>query len=103
MHLSVLTAGELENGIERLRRRDAQSALVLQAWLSEVVDAFEDRILPVDLDVARGWATLGVPDPVPVIDGLLAATAQCHGLAVVTRNVTHFHAAGVDVLNPFSG
>lgn len=103
MHLSVLTAGELENGIERLRRRDAQSAVVLEAWLSEVVDTFEDRILPVDLDVARVWATLGVPDPVPVIDGLLAATARCHGLTMVTRNVTHFRAAGVDVINPFSG
>jgi toxin FitB len=102
MHLSVLTAGELENGIERLRRRDAQSAVVLEAWLSEVVDTFEDRILPVDLDVARVWATLGAPDPVPVIDGLLAATARCHGLTMVTRDVTHFRAAGVDVLNPFS-
>ena len=103
MHLSVLTAGELQNGIERLRRRDAQSAVVLEAWLSEVVDTFEDRILPVDLDVARVWATLGVPDPVPVIDGLLAATARCHGLTMVTRNVTHFRTAGVDVINPFSG
>jgi hypothetical protein len=103
MHLSVLTAGELQNGVERLRRRDAQSAVVLEAWLSEVVDTFEDRILPVDLDVARVWATLGVPDPLPVIDGLLAATARCHGLTVVTRNVTHFRAAGVDVHNPFSG
>ena len=103
MHLSVLTAGELQNGIERLRRRDAQSAVVLEAWLSKVVDTFEDRILPVDLDVARVWATLGVPDPVPVIDGLLAATARCHGLTMVTRNVTHFRTAGVDVLNPFSG
>jgi predicted nucleic acid-binding protein len=102
MHLSVLTAGEFQNGIERLRRRDAQSAVVLEAWLSEVVDTFEDRILPVDLDVTRVWATLGVPDPVPVIDGLLAATARCHGLTMVTRNVTHFRAAGVDVLNPFS-
>ena len=102
MHLSVLTAGELQNGIERLRRRDAQSAVVLEAWLSEVVDTFDDRILPVDLDVARVWATLGVPDPVPVIDGLLAATARCHGLTMVTRNVTHFRTAGVDVLNPFS-
>lgn len=102
MHLSVLTAGELQNGIERLRRRDAQSAVVLDAWLSEVVDTFEDRILPVDLDVARVWATLGVPDPVPVIDGLLAATARCHGLTMVTRNVTDFRAAAIDVLNPFS-
>jgi hypothetical protein len=102
MHLSVLTAGELQNVIERLRRRDAQSAVALEAWLSKVVDTFEDRILPVDLDVAGVWATLGVPDPVPVMDGLMAATARCHGLTMVTRNVTHFRAAGVDVLDPFS-
>jgi toxin FitB len=103
MHLSVLTAGELVNGIERLRRRDVKTAAVLETWLSAVLDTYEDRIVPVDLDVARVWASLGVPDPVPVIDGLLSATARCHGLTVVTRNVAHFRAAGVDVLNPFSG
>ena len=46
MHLSVLTAGELENGIARLRRRDAKRAAVLDAWLSEVLDTYEDRIVP---------------------------------------------------------
>ena len=103
MHLSVLTAGELQNGIERLRRRDVKTAAALEEWLSAVIDTYEDRILTVDLEVAREWASLGVPDPVPVIDGLLAATARCHGLTIVTRNVAHFRSAGVDVLNPFSG
>jgi hypothetical protein len=102
MHVSVLTAGELQNGIERLRRRDAKAAAALEEWLSALIDTYEDRIVPVDLDVARAWASLGVPDPVPVIDGLLAATARCHGLTVVTRNVTHFRTVGVDVLDPFA-
>lgn len=103
LNMSVLTAGELQNGIERLRRRDARSAGMLEEWLADVVDTFEDRILPVNLEVAREWATLGVRDSVPVIDGLLAATARCHGLTIVTRNIRHFREAGVDVLNPFSG
>jgi predicted nucleic acid-binding protein len=67
-----------------------------------VIDTYEDRIVPVDLDVAWMWASLGVPDPVPVIDGLLAATARSHGLTVVTRSITHHRVVGVDVLNPFA-
>lgn len=101
LFLSVLTAGEVRAGIERLRRRDAIAADSLDRWLAQVLAIYEDRILPVDVEVAQAWGAAGAPDPVPVIDGLLAATAKLHGLTVVTRNTGHFTTAGMDVVNPF--
>jgi predicted nucleic acid-binding protein len=53
--------------------------------------------------VVRRWASLNVPNPVPLIDGLIAATALTHGLTVATRNVRDFRASGVQVVNPFTG
>jgi len=63
---------------------------------------FSDHILPVDQAVAERWAFFGVPDPLPVLDGLLAATASVHNLTFVTRNLKHVERTGVDCLNPFS-
>jgi toxin FitB len=102
IYLSVLTLGELRNGIESLRRRDPATAEVLGAWLDELVSLYADRLLPVDQDVAEQWGRLNVPDPLPVVDGLLAATAKVHGLTLVTRNVKDVERAQVDCLNPFS-
>jgi len=45
---------------------------------------------------------LGIPNPLPLIDGLLAATAKVHGLRLVTRNVADIAATGVSVFDPFS-
>jgi len=61
-----------------------------------------DRVLPVDEPVAEAWALLGIPDPLPLIDGLLAATAKVHGLTFVTRNVADIASTGVPLLDPFS-
>jgi predicted nucleic acid-binding protein len=101
IYLSVLVVGEIRQGIERVRRRDGRGAAALDRWLGEVVGQHADRILPVDLDVARAWGPLNVPDPLPTIDGLLAATALVHGFALVTRNVKHVARTGVTLLNPF--
>ena len=73
----------------------------LEAWLNLVVHSREDRILPIDLEVAQAWGRLNVPDPLPVMDSLLAATAHVHGLTVVTRNTKDFGRTGVPTLNPF--
>ena len=100
--LSVLVVGELRRGVERLRRRDDSAAQELDGWLDGLVDQFADRLLPVDERVAEVWGRLGVPDPVPVIDGLLSATALVHDLTLVTRNVADVERTGVSVLNPFS-
>jgi len=100
--LSVLTVGEIRKGIENIRRRDRPSADALEVWLSRVIAEHGDRILPIGLDIVEQWARLNVPDPLPVIDGLLAATAKVAGLTMVTRNVGDIASTGVELLNPWS-
>jgi predicted nucleic acid-binding protein len=97
---SVLVVGELRRGIESLRRRDVPSALALEHWLAALTDGFADRILPIDRNVAEEWGKLNVPDPVPTVDGLLAATARVHGLTLVTRNTRDVSRTGVPLLDP---
>ncbi len=101
LYLSVLVIGELGRGVERIRRRDKISAQKLEIWLRGVVDDFSDRVLPVTESIARIWGSFGVPDPISTVDGLLAATAQHHGLVLVTRNVKDVASTGVAVVNPF--
>ncbi len=101
--LSVLTVGEIRRGIDNIRRRDRRAAAALERWLRRLVRAHDDRILPVDLAIAEEWGRLNVPDPLPVVDGLLAATAKVHGLTLATRNVKDVVRTGVPVINPFEG
>ncbi len=101
IYLSALTVGEIRKGIESIRRRDAASAEALEAWLRELVAAHSDRILTVDQEIAEQWGRFNVPTPLPVIDGLLAATAQVYGLTLVTRNLADVLRTGVECLNPF--
>lgn len=101
--LSVLTVGEIRRGIELKRRRDEVAAHHLDLWLEGLATSFASRILPVDQRVAEVWARLNVPDPRPVVDGLIAATAAVHGLTLVTRNTRDFEDAGVELFNPFTG
>ncbi len=100
--LSVLTVGELRKGIELIRRRDPQSAGFLETWLVGLIAAYSDRILGLDQEIAEEWGRINVPDSLPVIDSLLAATAKVHGLTLVTRNVKDVERSGVDLINPFS-
>ena len=99
--LSVLVVGELRRGVELVARRDDAAASALRAWLDSTVHDYADRILPVTLAISERWATLSVPDPIPVIDGLLAATAIEHHLTLATRNVGDVRSTGAEVLNPF--
>lgn len=99
--LSVVTIGEIRKGIENVRPRDPKSARALDRWLRRILTDHRERILPVDLRVAEEWGRLNAPDPLPVIDGLLAATAKVHRLTVATRNVKDVSRSGVDVVNPF--
>jgi len=101
LRLSVLVIGELRQGVERIRRRDAANAQRLDNWLLTLVEGFADRVLPVDARAAEIWGKLNVPDPLPAIDGLLAATAIAHELTLVTRNSRHVARTGVRLLNPF--
>ena len=101
IYLSALTVGEIRKGIESIRRRDATSAEALDAWLYELMESYADRIFPVDEVIAEQWGRFNVPDPLPVLDSLLAATASVHGLTLVTRNLKDVERTGVVCLNPF--
>lgn len=103
MHVSVLTLGEIEQGIAKVRGRGDQfQAAALERWLRDVQAGFERRILPVTIAVAAAWGRLQQAQPLPVIDALIAATARVHDMTVVTRNVKDFELAGVQVLDPFA-
>ncbi len=104
LYLSVITIQELEIGVLLAERRDPSQGAVFRLWLnSHVIPAFNGRILDVDTAVAQRSAKLHVPDPRPVRDGLIAATALVHGMTVVTRNVADFEPTGVPTLNPWQG
>ena len=97
---SVLVLGEIRRGIESIRRRDEASAVALEQWLIRLALGFGDRVLSVDARVADRWGALNVPDPVPTIDGLLAATALVHDLTLVTRNLKDVATTGARVFDP---
>jgi len=102
LFLSVIVIQELEIGTLLAERRDPPKGAILRAWLDEhVLPAFAERILPVDTAVALRSTALYVPDPRPIRDGLIAATALVHGMTVVTRNVADFASTGVPLLNPW--
>lgn len=106
MFISVITLGEIEKGILKLRATDAHRSQRLTAWLGLVEQRFSGRILPLDSASLHVWAQLSANaelagKPLPVMDGLIMATAQCHGLTVVTRNVQDF-AHYPQVLNPWT-
>jgi len=102
IYLSVLTIGEIRRGVENVRRRDPDSAAALDSWVARLSEAHRDRILPIDRAIAEEWGRMDVPDPLPVVDGLLAATAKVSGLTLATRNTADVESAGVDLLDPFS-
>lgn len=101
LYLSVLVVGEIRRGIERLRRRDPSQAQVFETWLARLQRDYADRIIPITADVAEEWGRMNVPDPVPTIDGLMAATAKVRGLIFATRNTADLIRTGVRLLNPF--
>ncbi len=100
--LSALVIGELRRGAELRRLRDKRAGKALLDWLQTVSAEFADRILPVTTPIAERWALLNVPNPMPIIDGLLAATAIEHNLVLVTRNIADVQHSGGATHNPFS-
>lgn len=101
LHLSVLVVGEVRQGIERLRHRDSEQAAVFERWLEVLKNEFGDRLLPVTTTVAERWGALNAGRPLPVVDGLLAATAAVHELTLVTRDASLLAATGVRTLDPW--
>ena len=103
LYLSVITIGELQRGGRLIRHRgDLDQAGRLERWLMQITQEYQDRILPVDREVAMLWGALRVPHPENALDKLIAATACLNGLTLVTRNIRDFSETGVPLLNPFS-
>lgn len=101
-YLSVITVGEIQRGILQKKRTDPTSGNRLEAWFEdEVLPLFSGRVLPVTYEIAYRDAELHVPNPRPIRDGLIAATALVHGLIVATRNVADFAPTGVQIVNPW--
>ena len=101
LFVSVLTLGEIRRGIEGIRRRDPVSAAHLDQWFTTVQARSAGRVLVITPGIADRWGRLNVPDPLPVIDSLLAATALEYRLTLVTRNIEDIERTGVSSLNPF--
>ena len=100
--ISVVTVLELERGTLLLERRNSVQGAILRRWLEqEVLGLLADRILTIDVAIARCSAALQVPNTRPERDALIAATALTHGLTVVTRNTVDFEPLGVALLNPW--
>ncbi|VVT08381.1 PIN domain-containing protein [Rhizobium sp. EC-SD404] len=88
-------------GIELARPKDAEQAERLDHWLTELVIAFDGRILSIDGPIMDIWGRMNAIRSVPVIDAMLAATAQVHRLTLVTRNDKDVVGLGTEILNPF--
>ena len=101
LFLSTLVLGEIRKGVELARPRDAGRATALERWLRDVVAAFGGRVLGIDNAVSDQWGRMSAIRTIPVIDGLLAATAVTNGLTLVTRNDRDIAGLGATVLNPF--
>jgi predicted nucleic acid-binding protein len=101
LFLSTLVLGEIRKGVELARPRDASKAAALERWLRDVEAAFDGRVLGIDNAVSDQWGRMSAIRSVPVIDGLLAATALTHNLTLVTRNDRDVAGLGASVLNPF--
>lgn len=101
LHLSAVTLGELQAGVEITRERDPEKASEIEIWIDQVAQTW--NIFPVDARVFRVCAKLMHRQPDHLFeDALIAATAIVHHLVVVTRNVRHFAAFHVDTLDPFA-
>lgn len=101
LFISVLTVGEITVGVNSLARRDPVAAGRRRNWFAGVRRSYGERVLSVTEPITEAWGRLHALRPLPIIDGLLAATALVHDLTVVTRNERDFADLGVPVLNPW--
>jgi toxin FitB len=101
LHLSAVTLGEIQAGIEITREQDPVKAAEIEAWVDEVAATW--NVLPMDGAIFRAWAKLMHRRSDTLIeDAMIAATARVHGLQVVTRNIRDFKEFGIGVLNPYT-
>jgi predicted nucleic acid-binding protein len=102
LFISVLTLGELRKGVAKKQREDPEMAKRLAGWAEGLELGFADRILGIDVAMARLWGDWSGERPRPVVDTLLAATAVLHGLTFVTRNIRDVRGIPVKLLDPWT-
>jgi len=99
--VSVITIHEMHRGVLLTQRKDPAQGAIYRAWLHDLIDAFGDRVLDLTLDASMLAAEFHVPDPAPLADAFIAATARTHHLTVATRNTGHFTRFAVPLINPW--
>lgn len=102
LFISVMSLGEIRRGIELLRKRDPASAGHLEKWLTGLEQHYSGQVLPISAAIADRWGRLALDQPLPVVDGLMAATCVEHKLTMVTRNTDDFIRSGASTLDPFT-
>jgi toxin FitB len=101
LHVSAVTIGEIQSGIEITREQDQANAAEIEAWLEQVAETY--NLLSMDAQIFRAWARLMHRRSDEFIeDAMIAATAAVHHLTVVTRNLRDFESFDVRTLNPFT-
>lgn len=100
-YISVLSLGEIRKGIQILRRRSPRQCPAFEKWLTQLQTDYAKDILPITDSVVDRWGRLMAEQTLPVIDGLIAATALTHHLTVATRNLADFKSSGAALVNPF--
>ena len=102
LYISVITLMELEMGVLSIQRKDPHQGNILRLWLdSQVIPAFSNRLLAIDVPIAQCCASLHIPDPRSERDALIAATGIVNGMTVVTPNLADFEPTGVKTFNPW--
>ncbi len=102
LFISAMTLGEIAKGIALRTSQDPIQASGLEEWLDAIRRRYANQIVVIDADIAEAWGRLVAKRTLPVVDGLLAATALVLGLTLVTRNERDFANLGIAVLNPWN-
>jgi hypothetical protein len=101
LFISAMTLGEIAKGVA-LRAKQSPAQAGLEQWLAATRIEYANRIVTIDADIAEAWGRLDAKRNLPVVDGLLAATALVRGMTLVTRNVRDVAGAGITLLNPWN-
>ncbi len=99
--ISVMTLGEVRKGLVSKRRRSPDGVLSLSRWIDELERTYANRIIEIDVEIAKVWGDISSDRTRPVVDTLLAATAIVHNLTLVTRNTSDFEGLPVKLFNPW--
>lgn len=102
LHLSELVLGEIKRGIELKRRHDPRQADHLLRWYHELLQQFDDRLIPLDMPAIELWAQADAERSYPLFDSLIAASAATRGMTLVTRDVRDLRGFPVELLDPFN-